>query len=97
MSFSLTDCPDLNIDNAIHRQGVARHASTVIVKCSDGYTLVGQFTLMCDDGVWNSTAPICRKGYFLLCFLSFYFVSYVFDLSMSFLAFLKKIRKDYVH
>lgn len=64
-SFFPLECPQLpfSIPNGYVNCTGSLHGALVVYSCLQGYSLIGQETLLCtEDGNWNASVPKCLKG-----------------------------------
>ena len=56
---------EVRLGHSLLTSGVSlRHGDTVLVRCADpSYSMAGQHTITCSDGVWSHAWPACVKTY----------------------------------
>lgn len=65
MKVFLAECQalgDLENGHAVY----SSNRVTVSFSCDDGYTLVGEATLICEGSKWNNGVPQCYKGWLVV-------------------------------
>ncbi|XP_074638912.1 C4b-binding protein beta chain-like [Acropora palmata] len=54
-------CPDPGLPSNGKRDGSDfGHDQTVTFQCNDNYSLVGNDSMSCNDGVWSGNLPQCK-------------------------------------
>ena len=62
--FFIASCPHLtNIPNGVIISGERTHGSFIQFVCNDGYKLIGESSVSCNDGSWSEKKPHCLGLY----------------------------------